>query len=502
MLTMADIKYIKDLSEKKGLSLREISRTTGFNFRTVQKYVDKEDWSEPLIKRMVEESILDPYKKEIDEWLEADLNAPRKQRHTARRVCNRLKKAYQESFPASYRTVARYVAKKKRDIYGSHDGYIPLDHPVGEAQVDFGKAEFVENGTRFDGSYVAMSFPNSNGGYIQSFKGANVECLLQGMQKIFIHMGQVPSRIWFDNDTAIVKKILAHGERTVTESFARFRMHYGFESNFCNPESGHEKGHVENKVGYTRRNMLVPVPEFKDLQEFNKGLLLECDADMQRDHYSKGLSIATLFELDKKAMKPLPKAEYEIYRLEKAKADKFGKVNLDKRKYSSSPEYAQRELFVKANAFTVWVLDDDYNIVQVHSRLYGTRKESMKWAPYLSLMSKRPNALKYTGFFQQLPLTLQEYLSACDYEQKKTALKMLTRMVADNELETAVEAFDRCIQKGIQDIDSIWASYYSMTCTHNPIPDFVINDTTPPLTPYDVDNSIYDSLLAGGNTYA
>lgn len=131
MLTMANIKYIKDLSDKKGLSLREISRVTGFNFRTVQKYVDKNDWSEPLTRKKNSKSVLDTYVRTIDEWLEADLKAPRKQRHTAKRVYARLKKMYNNDFTVSYRTVARYVAEKKQKLYGSHEGYIPLHHPAG-----------------------------------------------------------------------------------------------------------------------------------------------------------------------------------------------------------------------------------------------------------------------------------------------------------------------------------------------------------------------------------
>lgn len=122
MLTMADIKTIKDLSDKKGLSLREISRTTGFNFRTVQKYVEHGDWSEPLTRRKNSMSVLDSFVKSIDEWLEADLNAPRKQRHTAKRVYHRLKRFYEDKFTVSYRTVARYVAEKKRQLYGNNTG--------------------------------------------------------------------------------------------------------------------------------------------------------------------------------------------------------------------------------------------------------------------------------------------------------------------------------------------------------------------------------------------
>ena len=493
---MTDIKYIKDLFEKKGLSLREITRVTGYNFRTVRKYIDKEDWSQPLVNR-TRESLINKYKTDIDEWLESDINSPRKQRHTAKRIFNKLKHKYNNEFNLSYRTIARYVSSKKKALYQNTNGYIPLEHPAGEAQVDFGNAVFLENGIRYDGYYVTMSFPYSNGGYIQLFKGANIECLLQGLKNNFEHMGRVPTCIWFDNDKTIVKKILANGERRVTEAFERFCMHYGFKSNFCNPSSGHEKGHVENKVGYSRRNMLVPIPEFKDIIEFNRQLLIQCDEDMQREHYKKNVFINILLEEDKKAMRNIPKTEYEIYRIEKVKADKYGKLNFDNRKYSSGPQYAQRELMIKADAFSVVIMDEHYNIVQEHKRLYGEEKESMKSGPYLELMSRRPNALKYTGFFHELPQTLQDYLTVCDYEQKKGALRLLMKMLEQGELDTAIEAFRFCIERGIKDLDSIWAKYYTMVCTHVQIQDVLLNTKTPDVEPYTVNNAIYDNLLSG-----
>ncbi|MBZ4646468.1 MAG: Integrase catalytic region [Clostridia bacterium] len=496
MLTMTDIKYIKDLFEKKGLSLREITRVTGYNFRTVRKYIDQEDWSQPVVNR-TREALIDKFKADIDGWLENDISAPRKQRHTAKRIFKKLKYKYNDEFNLSYRTVARYVSQKKKTLVQCAQGYIPLDHPAGEAQADFGEAVFLENGIRYEGYYVTMSFPYSNGGYIQLFKGANIECLLQGIKDIFKHMGKVPTCIWFDNDKTIVKKILAHGERKVTEAFARFQMHYGFESNFCNPDSGHEKGHVENKVGYSRRNMLVPVPEFKDIREFNRQLLAECDEDMRREHYKKDLLINNLFEEDKRAMRAIPKAEYEIYRIEKVKADKYGKLNFDNRKYSSGPQYAQRELMIKADAFSVVIMDEQYNTVQIHDRLYGEQKESMKWGPYLELMSRRPTALKYTGFFRELPQTLQDYLKVCDYEQKKGALRLLVKMLKQSELDTAIEAFRFCIERGIKDLDSIWAKYYTMVCMHTQVQDILLNAETPAVAPYTVDNAIYDNLLSG-----
>jgi len=221
------------------------------------------------------------------------------------------------------------VSKRRQEISSSDEGYIPLKHPPGEAQVDFGEAEFYERGIRYRGYYLNLSLPYSNAGYMQLFKGQNQECLLEGLKTIFEHMRCVPTFIWFDNASSIVKAIGKDSGRELSKEFERFMLHHGFFSNFCNPESAHEKGNVENKVGYHRRNMLVPIPRFDDLKEFNRELLRRCDEDMQRRYYKKGKTIKELFEIDKAAMKPLPEVPFEIYRLEPAKADKYGKVRFD-----------------------------------------------------------------------------------------------------------------------------------------------------------------------------
>ncbi|GAW27811.1 hypothetical protein ULO1_03810 [Carboxydocella sp. ULO1] len=123
--------------------------------------------------------------------------------------------------------------------------------------MDFGQAEFIENGVKITGHYLNVSFPYSNCGYTQVFKSENQESFLTGLKKNFEHIGCVPDRIWLDNLSAAVVTIKKHGDRDLTEMFKRFALHYGFECNFCNPNSGHEKGSVENKVGYHRRNFFV-----------------------------------------------------------------------------------------------------------------------------------------------------------------------------------------------------------------------------------------------------
>lgn len=143
------------------------------------------------------------------------------------------------------------------------------------------------NGELINGYHLVISFPYSNHSYVQIFPSQNQEALFQGMKNIFDHIGKVPKEIWFDNMSTAVAQIKKGKERKLTDRFIQFMAHYGFKAKFCNPASGNEKGHVENKVGYTRRNLFVPVPNFDSLSDFNKELLIKCEQDSNRDHYKK-----------------------------------------------------------------------------------------------------------------------------------------------------------------------------------------------------------------------
>lgn len=498
MLAMDQIYNIRFQAIRKGKSLRSIARETGHDFATVKKYVEKDDFNE-IKERRQRKSKLEPYKYLIDQWLKDDLKAKPKQRHTAQRVYDRLKEKFGTQFNISDRTVRSYVAKMKAELYGHQEGYLPLEHLPGQAQVDFGQAEFIENGVKFTGHYLNLSFPYSNSGYTQVFKGENIECLLMGLKSIFEHIGSVPNCIWFDNMACAVIAVKKFGERDLKEMFKRFALHYGFECSFCNPNSGHEKGSVESKVGYHRRNFFVPIPQFKDIKEYNRQLLELADGIRQRKHYKKEKTIAELFLEDKEAMLKLPKKEFEIFKLEKAKADNYGKVKFDNHIYSTSPEYAKKEVWIKADAFNLVILDQDYRYIQSHIRLYGSQKESMNWLPYIKLMAKRPAALKYTGFFQQMPQTLQDYFQSCAYQQKKAALQVLEKMVALSDIQTATSAFETTLKIGLADLDSIWATYYALT---NEVPaaiDMKLDNKIPEIKSYKIDISSYDNLLKGGD---
>ncbi|WP_284679390.1 IS21 family transposase [Aceticella autotrophica] len=430
------------------------------------KYLEKDDFNQTLGRKEGDKRgrprKIEPVKPIIYRWLEEDKTAPVKQRHTAKKIYFRLKEEHAELLNVGYRTIAYYVAKRKKEVYKDEEGYIPLEHPKGEAQVDFGQAIFYEKGKRIEGHYLNMTFPYSNGGYTLLFKGENQECLLEGMKRIFEYIEHVPYKIWFDNLSAAV--IMGKNkERKLVEQFEKFALHYGFEANFCNPNSGHEKGNVENKVGYHRRNLFVPIPHFENIDEYNKELLKLSDIDMKREHYKKGELIENLLEEEKEFMFKLPEKEFEVCRIKTVITDKYGKAEYETNLYSTSPVYAGEEVIVKATADKVIIMNKDFRTIVTHERIYDKYKESMKWYPYLKALARRPKAIKYTKFFNELPDVWKDYIDNQDNEGKKHSIKALMKMIEGDEhlgLINATIAIEETLNNEVKDIDSIIATYY------------------------------------------
>lgn len=203
---MTQIDDIRKAFFMEGKTISEISRKFKVDRKTVRKYIRKDDWNAKVETGGAKRTFpkLDPFKADIDGWLEDDKKARRKQKHTAKRIYDRLQEKYGNQFNCSYRTIASYAAMRKKHL---QEGFcfLPLKHIPGEAQADFDEADFYENGTLFHGYHLKLPFPYSNAGYVQLFKGENLECFLEGLKDIFEHMGGVPQRIWFDNAIAIVK---------------------------------------------------------------------------------------------------------------------------------------------------------------------------------------------------------------------------------------------------------------------------------------------------------
>ena len=456
---MTEVHGIRRLYFEEGRSITQISHTTGRDRKTIRIYLDKADWNKaPPKAPPADFPKLAKFKAEIDAWLLEDRQMRRKQRHTAKRVYDRLVEKYRADFNCSYRTVAGYVAMQKRQIYHPPDGYLPLEHPPGEAQGDFGDAAFYENGQLYHGKYLDVSFPYSNHGYLQLFKGENQECLFEGLIAIFERIGGVPPRIWFDNARTIVSKVMKGGGRVLSADFLRFQEHYRFEAIFCNLDSGHEKGNVENRVGYHRRNLLVPVPRFSRLAEYNQELLERCERDAERDHYRKAGTIAGLYAADQSALRPLPPAPLDVSQYVTVKPNGYGRFYLENglHEYSTSPQHANRRVLVRITANEVTPLDKSYQAIVRHSRLYGGHKQqSMQWLPYLTQLSRKPNALKYTGIYPLLPPAVREYLEKCPHGERGKVLRMLAALTRKNGFDGALQTVDQALRYRVTDIDSL-----------------------------------------------
>ena len=497
MLTMDDVKYIKRLHNCEGVSIREIMRRTGYHYETVKKYLERDDFNPPPKKSNESHSLLDPLKPIIDDWLMEDMKAPKKQRHSSKRIYERLQKEYPKYLKVKERTVQYYVSKKKKELWQfKQEAYLPLYHPPGEAQVDFGHFSYKDNaGEMINALKLTMSFPYSNQGYCQIFGGENQECLLQGMKNVFEYIGCVPGRIVFDNLSAAVSYVGKGQKRTLTEGFNRFMLHYGFEASFCNGAAGWEKGNVENKVGYERRNMFVPVPTIFNIKEFNEQLFATCDRDAKRPHYVKKTLISTLFLEDKEHMKELNAIPYEVFRLEPRTADKYGKVSFESNLYSSSPKYAKETVYVKATSFDVTLLNKDYKVIENHQRLYGKGLESMKWLPYIELLAKRPTAIKYTEFYNNLPDNWRKYLASQDREGKRKGLNSLYSLLQRNDMRSAENALEFALNSGVNDAGSIIAAHRTLTSKVQHMDPMQLNQNVLTMPLFEPNNNKYDEFF-------
>jgi len=496
MLTMDQINHITSLYKIEGLSLREIRRRTGYHIDTIKKYIDKEDFSEPPKVKNTRPSKLDPLKPVIDEWLTIDLKVPRKQHHTASKVYKRLVKEYPEQLQVKKRIVQQYVSDKKHELHqGLKECYFRIEHPDDEAQVDFGEFDYYDKDKNLKKAYhLVMSYPNSNSCHCQTFLGQNQECLLTGIQTIFEYISKVPGRIVFDNLSAAVVHIEKDKERKLTEQFLKFKLHYGFDSVFCNPGKGNEKGNVETKVGYDRRNFFVPVPTIKDFDEFNKDLLKICDEDMERPHYLKQESILELFKHDINTMRSLPKTPFKVCRLIKAKTDKYSFATFDRNKYSTSPNMAQCEVWIECTASKVRILSEDYKEIAVHKRAYEKLSHPIQdWESYIPSLIRKPMAFRYTSFFKELPQIWQDYFESSDYRKSKQMIKLLGQIIIEGKIPEATQALKLAKQSGSDDTDSFLACYRRLSDSAEEI--FVVTALTPHVKAYIPDIKVYDTLM-------
>ena len=282
--------------DAEGVPRAEIARRLRLSRNTVAKYADMEDLSpEPPAPADRPHPAIDPHAAWIDGVLESDLGAPRKQRHTAKRIYDRL--VEERHYGGSYSAVQRHVREwRLARAAGAGDGYLELEWAPGTAQGDYGNFEAVVAGERLRLKLLVVALPHSNARYAAAGMSQRAECMCAGLAGIFGWIGRAPRELVLDNATEAGRRV--RGEVTESHLFSLFRAHYRMGSRYCNPNSGNEKGSVENAVGFIRRNLLVPVPAVGSLAELNAMLRDGCDrlnaASRARDGRPTPEALATM----------------------------------------------------------------------------------------------------------------------------------------------------------------------------------------------------------------
>jgi len=370
-----------------GMSIRQAAREFGLSRKTIRKMLQFSLPPGYERKKPVLRPKLGPWLGIIDQILMEDKTQPKKQRHTAQRIFDRLKAEH--AYGGGYTIVKDYVRQARLT---HKEVFVPLAHPPGDAQADFGEALVVIAGVEQKAHFQCFDLPQSDDCLVIAFPAENTEAFLEGHNQAFAYFGGVPGTMLYDNTRIAVKEIAGDGERRPTEAFSGLQSHYLFQTKFGRPGKGNDKGNVEGLVGYARRNFLVPVPRVASWQELNAHLREECMKRRQRKLWGHSETIAERFERDREKLLPLPPAPLEACEKRTTRASSQALVRYETNDYSVPTEYGHRQVLVKAFVWEV-VISCASEVIARHPRSYG--REEMIFNPlhYLALLEQKTNAL-------------------------------------------------------------------------------------------------------------
>jgi transposase len=329
----------------------------------------------------------------IDGILEADRKAPRKQRHTAKRIWERMR----EELPAATaaeRTVRHYVERRKQDLgYGGHDTFVPQSYEWGvEAQVDWYEAFADLDGERTKLQVFTMRSMASGAAYHRAYLRATQQAFLEAHELAFHYFGGVFRRLRYDNLSSAVKKILRGYERELTARFIAFRSHWQYTAEFCTPGQGHEKGGVEGEVGYFRRNHWVPIPVAVDLAGLNAQLLAACRGDESRTMAGRSESVGAMLLIEKEHLLPLAGDNFQLAEVSFPRVDQAGCAKVLANSYSVPLKPGS---IVEARAYSSLIeFRHDGERIAQHQRSYGRAQQMLDLEHYLEVLERKPGALR------------------------------------------------------------------------------------------------------------
>lgn len=391
MITVEKREQIRRAYFLENKSIRKIARELGCSRDTVNKAIASAEPAAYTLAVSRPAPVLGPYKAQIDEMLAENERLPRKQRYTSHKIYEALQES---GYSGSESNVRHYIAQRRRE-QKQPKLYLPLEFdPGADAQVDWGEAVVILAGERVTVQLFYMRLNYSRKLFMRAFPTQKQEAFEEGHVHAFRHFQGVPRRISYDNLKAAVQRVLQGSNRQEQQSFIVFRSHYLFESHFCTPGKGHEKGGVEHSVGFGRRNFLVPLPEVASFEELNALLLEKCLADDQRQVDGQDVTIGQAWQLEKAHLRPLPERDFECCIVRPVVLNPYSQVEFETNRYSVPTDRAQRNLVLKAFPFRVDVLHLK-EVITSHPRCYGRNQDIVDPLHYLPLLEQRPGAFQH-----------------------------------------------------------------------------------------------------------
>ena len=432
---MTDINTIKNLRNNHGKSIHHIAKELDINWRTAKKYADEELLPKPKTHRKTGMMFVEKWGSIVSLWLYEDMKLPKKKRRTAQAMTAALK---EEGFPGSYRTVCAYIQdwKATHTNEAKEDrGFDRLEHPPAEAQLDFGTMEVCHEGAFKDIKTLIMTFPFSNAGYAVALPSENQECLLEGMKELFQQAGGVPKKIRIDNMSTAVMKVKSKTEPAVlTNGFLQFANHYGFETQVCNPRSGHEKGSVENKVGYVRYNFFSATPIMENFTQFNKQLAGQLTLDRDRLHYEKQIDINELWLEEKAALLHLPDTDYPVFKEIEVKANKYNEITLDNHRIHVPRARNYSIIFALLRFDSYQLISANGEVISEGLRPYMTKKRAIDWSAILHDWRRKTRVMTYSRYWKYLPGRIKLFLNHPDWKEQNQRLDQLIGLLVTHDM--------------------------------------------------------------------
>lgn len=397
MRKVEDYERIRKAYHVEGLSIREIGRRYHHSRRLVRKAITQPEPGEYQLAQPRPAHVLGPFKSRIQELIEESKTLPKKQRYTAAKIHELISK---EGYCGSKGTVLNYVSKERRKMK-SGKAFLPLEFDPGrDAQMDWGEAYIFMRGERIKVQFFAMRLNYSRVRFVMAFPFQKQEAFFEGHLRGFHFFGGVPYRITYDNLKTAVFRMLEGHNREEQQAFQTFRSYYLFDSFFCNPRKGHEKGGVENDVGYIQRNFFSPLPKVDSFEELNQFLLEQCQQNVQRHIRGKKQSVAELWKSEVPCLLPLPGTDCPTHISKPVRPNPYSMVTYDNNNYSVPVEHSDHQLVLRAYAFQIQVLYFD-DVIAKHPRCFEKEQDIFDPLHYLDLLEKRPGAFDHARPMRQ-----------------------------------------------------------------------------------------------------